>query len=57
MQARDTKKQQLWAVASIDREALQLHAARGLNAQSIRCGTSRPERQPSRWEQEAPDPR
>jgi len=28
MQARDTKKQQLWAVASIDREALQLLAAR-----------------------------
>ncbi len=57
MQARDTKKQQLWAVASIDREALQLHAARGLNARSIRCGTFRPEKQPSRWEQEAPDPR
>ena len=28
MQAGDTKKQQLWAVASIDREALQLLAAR-----------------------------
>ena len=28
MQARDTKKIQLWAVASIDREALQLLAAR-----------------------------
>ena len=28
MQARDTIKQQLWAVASIDREALQLLAAR-----------------------------
>jgi hypothetical protein len=28
MQARDTKKQQLWAVALIDREALQLLAAR-----------------------------
>jgi hypothetical protein len=27
MQTRDTKKQQLWAVASIDREALQLLAA------------------------------
>ncbi len=28
MQTGDTKKQQLWAVASIDREALQLLAAR-----------------------------
>jgi len=28
MQARDTKKNQLWAVASIDREARQLLAAR-----------------------------
>ena len=28
MQARDTKKQQLWTVASMDREALQLLAAR-----------------------------
>ena len=51
MQARDTKKQQLWTVASMDREALQLLAAR-----SIRCSTFRPERQPSRREQEAPDP-
>ena len=57
MQAGDRKKQQLWAVASIDREALQLNAARGLNARSIRCSTFRPEKQPSRWEQEAPDPR
>ena len=48
MQARDTKKQQLLAVASIDREALQLHAARGLNARLIRCSTFRPEGRPSR---------
>ena len=57
MQAGDTKKQQLWAVASIDREALQLHAARGLNARLIRCSAFQPERQPSRREQEAPGPK